>query len=188
MRAPLFVIAEEVIGEALATLVVSKLQGIFHVAAIKTLGFGEHRKPLLQDLAILASDEFQVIDLGLFVENISVEQFGIARRVTISKNSTTSIADTASKNELRARIAQHELQWEDESHNKAIDPPFDYIIGTDAPYVEYLLEPLYKQYLLYMNPGLQLYSMIVIILEWTMISLWQEARIYLMGQQEAQLL
>ncbi|KAL4299911.1 hypothetical protein HN51_050565 [Arachis hypogaea] len=93
-------------------------------------------------LATLVSAEFQVIDLGLFVENISVEQFGIAGKVTISKNSTISIADAASKDELRDRITQHELQWEDESHNKAIDPPFDYIISTDAPYIEHLLEPL----------------------------------------------
>ncbi|RYR48777.1 hypothetical protein Ahy_A07g034851 [Arachis hypogaea] len=93
VRPPLLVIVEEVTGEPLATLVVSKLQGILHVATINALGFGEHRKPLLQDLAILA-----------------VEQFGIACKVTISKNSTTSIVDAASKDELRARIAQHELQ------------------------------------------------------------------------------
>jgi len=85
---------------------VNKLRGILNVAAIKAPGFGERRKALLQDIAIVTGAEFQANDLGLLIENTTVEQLGLARKVTISKDSTTIIADSASKDEIQARIAQ----------------------------------------------------------------------------------
>ncbi|KAK1314109.1 hypothetical protein QJS10_CPA06g00226 [Acorus calamus] len=106
-------IKEDVTGEALATLVVNKLRGIINVAAIKAPGFGERRKAMLQDIAILTGAEFQAKDLGLLIENTSVEQLGTARKVTITQNSTTIIADAATKDEIQARIAQIKKELEE---------------------------------------------------------------------------